>query len=137
MKMDWPSINNDVDAVALRGNKRDSMYLKADVLCRLTEHRFDIVVRNISAGGLLADTPQELAIGAAVLVTIRKIGDVPGKVVWSQPGRFGIAFDVTIDPQAVRLPVKMPKQVLDPRHAGIGKPIRHGRAPIGTRSRHP
>lgn len=133
MKMDWPSINREVDAVALRGNRRDSMFLKAVVLCRRTDHRFDIVVRNISAGGLLADTPQELAIGDEVLVTIRKLGDVPGKIVWSQPTRFGIAFDVTIDPQAVRQPVKMPKKPLDPRHANIGRPIRPGRSTIGIR----
>ncbi len=132
MKMDWPSINRDVDAVALRGNKRDSMFLKATVQCRRTDHQFDIVVRNISAGGLLADTPQELAIGDAVLVTLRKVGDVPGKIVWSQPTRFGIAFDVTIDPQAVRQPIKVARKQIDPRHANIGVPIRRGRSPIGT-----
>ena len=133
MKMDWPSINSDVDAVALRGNRRDSMFLKASVLCRSTDHRFDIVVRNISAGGLLADTPQELVIGEAVLVTIRQVGDVPGRIVWSQPARFGIAFDVTIDPQTVRQPVRMPKAPLDPRHANVGRVLRPRRSPIGTR----
>lgn len=119
MKMDWPSINSDVDAVALRGNKRDSMFLKASVHCLRTDHRFDIVVRNVSAGGLLADTSQDLAINEAVRVTLRKVGEVPGRIVWSQSGRFGIAFDVGIDPQAVRKPVKMPKQRLDAR----GRPI--------------
>jgi PilZ domain len=133
MNMDWPSINHDVDVVALRGTKRDSMFLKAAVYCRRTDHRFDIVVRNISAGGLLADTPQALDIGEVVLVTLRKIGDVPGKIVWSQPSRFGIAFDVTIDPQDVRQPIKAPRKPLDPRHANIGVPIRRRRAPIGTR----
>ncbi len=132
MNMDWPSINRDIDAVALRGTKRDSMFLKATVLCRRTDHRFDIVVRNISAGGLLADTPHELGIGDVVLVTLRKIGDVPGKIVWTQPTRFGIAFDVAIDPQSVRQPVKAVRKPLDPRHANIGIPMRRGRSPIGT-----
>ncbi len=131
MKMDWPSINRDVDAVALRGNKRDSMFLKASVHCLRTDHRFDIVVRNVSAGGLLADTPQELTIGDVVRVTLRKVGVVPGRVVWCQSARFGIAFDVSIDPQAVRQPVKMPKKPIDPRLPPTGGPTRRGRTPLG------
>ncbi len=103
--MDWQNISADADEVALRGTRRDSMFLKASVQCARTDHQFDIVVRNVSAGGLLADTPQTLLIGDQVLVTLRKVGDVPGKIVWAQQGRFGIAFDVTIDPQAVRQPV--------------------------------
>lgn len=107
MKMDWPGVvdADEQDAVALRGTKRDSMFVKASLQCRRTRHRFDIVVRNVSAGGLLADTPQDLDLGDQVIVDLRHVGDVPGRIVWCQPGRFGIAFDVTIDPAAVRKPV--------------------------------
>lgn len=131
MKMDWPSIDRDVDAVALRGNKRDSMFLKASLHCLRTDHRFDIVVRNVSAGGLLADTPQELPVGDEVRVTLRKVGDVPGRIVWSQPARFGIAFDVTIDPQSVRQPIKPAKPRVAPHAAPIGTISRGRRSPIG------
>lgn len=130
MKMDWPGIDRDVDAVALRGTKRDSMFLKAGLHCLRTDHRFDIVVRNISAGGLLADTPQELAVGEEVRVTLRKVGEVPGRVVWSQPARFGIAFELAIDPQAVRQPVKTPKPRVAPHVGPIGTVPRGRRAPI-------
>lgn len=109
MNMDWPSAGSGDDPVLLRGMKRDSMFLKASIHCRRTDHRFDIVVRNVSAGGLLADTPQELTNDDPVVVTLRNVGDVPGRVVWVQGGRFGIAFDVVIDPQLVRTPVKAPK----------------------------
>ena len=110
MNMEWPGNDSIDDSVALRGMKRDSMFLKASLYLRRTEHRFDIVVRNISAGGMLADTPQELTNGDLVTVTLRKVGDVPGRVVWSQGNRFGVAFDVAIEPQMVRTPVSVPKQ---------------------------
>ena len=119
--MDWQNISADADEVALRGTRRDSMFLKASVQCARTDHQFDIVIRNVSAGGLLADTPQALLIGDIVLVNLRKVGDVPGKIVWVQPGRFGIAFDVTIDPQAVRQPVSAPRKA--PASGGLsGRP---------------
>jgi PilZ domain len=110
MTMEWPGNETVDDSVVLRGMKRDSMFLKASLYLRRTEHRFDIVVRNISAGGMLADTPQELGNGDLVIVTLRKVGDVPGRVVWSQGKRFGVAFDVAIEPTLVRTPVTAPKQ---------------------------
>lgn len=132
MKMDWPGVADGEkhDPVALRGTKRDSMFVKATLHCRRTHHRFDVVVRNVSAGGLLADTPQDLALGDQVMVDLRHVGEVPGRVVWSQPGRFGIAFDVTIDPAAVRKPVTvretrpgLPQLAPSPRWPGSRRPI--------------
>jgi hypothetical protein len=105
MKMDWPSLNRDVDAVALRGTKRDSMFVKAVLNLKRTGHDVDVVIRNISAGGMLADSPQTFEIGDVAVVTLRKVGAVPGRIVWVQAGRFGMAFDVAIDPQDVRKPV--------------------------------
>ena len=107
MKMDWPSINRDVDAVALRGTKRDSMFVKALLHLKRTGQDVDIVIRNVSSGGMLADSPQVFDIGDAAVVTLRKVGAVPGRIVWAQAGRFGMAFDVAIDPQDVRKPVPM------------------------------
>lgn len=125
MNMDWPGNDTIDDSVALRGMKRDSMFLKASLYLRRTDHRFDIVVRNISAGGMLADTPQELGNGDLVTVTLRKVGDVPGRVVWSQGNRFGVAFDVAIEPQMVRTPVTAPKPRSAPsaaRRPAMGRP---------------
>ena len=106
MKMDWPTgtLPTD-DDVALRNNRRDSMFLKAAIHCDRMNHSFDIVVRNVSAGGMLADTTMGLLHGDIVKVDLRNVGQVPGRVVWVQDGRFGVAFDVIIDPQAVRQPL--------------------------------
>lgn len=110
MKMDWPGVSdalsdNDKDAVALRGARRDSLFLKASVSCPLLPEPVDVVVRNISAGGMLADTPDDFPIGTQLTVTLRNIGAVSGRIVWAQAGRFGISFDHPVDPQAVRKPV--------------------------------
>ena len=105
MKMYWQEESRSIDDIALRGTRRDSMFVKAALQCRRTDHRMDIVVRNVSAGGLLADTKQDLPIGEPVLVELRHVGSVPGRIAWAEPGRFGVAFDVSIDPSAVRKPV--------------------------------
>lgn len=97
------------DPVALRGTRRDSMFLKARIEVERLATPVDIVVRNVSAGGLLADSTMTLALGDVVRVELRRVGMVPGRVVWVQPGRFGVAFDVTIDPQQVRQPVTVKK----------------------------
>lgn len=105
MTVDWPSLNRSIDAAPLRGTRRDAMFVKASLQPARTGHAIDIVIRNISAGGLLADSPQQLEIGDEVVVTLRKVGAVPGRVVWVQAGRFGMAFSIAIDPQDVRKPV--------------------------------
>ena len=108
MKMDWPG-QASADEVALRGTRRDSMFLKSMITVDRLNHSFDIVVRNVSAGGLLADTTMDLKLDDVVKVDLRRVGRVSGRVIWSQNGRFGIAFDVTIDPQLVRQPVAVRK----------------------------
>ncbi|MEQ1724573.1 MAG: PilZ domain-containing protein [Sphingopyxis sp.] len=108
MEMEWPG-ETDADAVALRGMRRDSMFLKARIDVDRLVHGFDIVVRNVSAGGLLADTTMDLELGDVVKVELRRVGSVPGRIVWVQAGRFGVAFDVTIDPQLVRQPIVVKK----------------------------
>ena len=116
MKMDWPSEAN-ADMVALRNMRRDSMFLKSRIDVDRLEHGFDVVVRNVSAGGLLADTTMDLCLGDSVKVELRHVGSVPGRVVWTQAGRFGVAFDVTIDPVLVRQPVTIKKSPTIPKGA--------------------
>ncbi|MEQ1510219.1 MAG: PilZ domain-containing protein [Sphingopyxis sp.] len=108
MTMSWPLDANE-DAVSLRGKARDSLYVKAHITVDRLQHGFDIVVRNVSAGGLLADTTMDLELGDVVKIELRRVGVVPGRVVWIKPARFGVAFDVIIDPQLVRQPVTVKK----------------------------
>jgi hypothetical protein len=80
------------------------MALKAEILCRRTQARFGIIVRNISGGGLSAECPEILSVGDEVVVSLRRLGEVPGRIVWVQSQRFGMAFEMRIDPVKVHQP---------------------------------
>lgn len=88
-----------------RNDARDSLFLMADF--RVTgrtavEH---VRVRNLSAGGLMAEYAAGLPQGLDVEFDVRGIGWVPGKVAWSAAGRIGVAFVSPIDPLLARKPV--------------------------------
>ena len=58
-------------------------------------------IRNLSAGGLMADLPYPVDPGDRIHVLLRGVGDVNGRVAWTGEGRIGMTFDRAIDPQAV------------------------------------
>ncbi len=88
-----------------RGSVRDSMFLQARV--RRLERDEEIVarVRNLSAGGMMMETPAQLVRGDRIESEVRGIGLVRGKVAWAAEGRVGVAFDSPIDPKAARVPI--------------------------------
>lgn len=61
-------------------------------------------VRNVSAGGLMAEYAAPLMAGTPVEVTLRGIGAVTGVVAWSTDGRIGVSFDRPVDPGLARRP---------------------------------
>ena len=96
------SVDEEVAALS-RSADRDSLFLQADVLIPGQAAPLVVRVRNLSAGGMLAEaTLRGLAQGAAIEVELRNVGPVPGRIVWVGEGKFGIAFDRQVDPQAVR-----------------------------------
>ena len=91
-----------------RSSSRDSLFLSATIR-REGQAAKDLVpsrVRNLSAVGLMADYCDVGVVGEPVIVTVRGIGSVTGKVAWIKQGRIGIAFDVEVDPKLARKPVK-------------------------------
>lgn len=91
-------------AAGQRSRKRDSLFLAARMRAGDGEAT-DIRVRNLSEGGLMIDGAPPMAIGTELVVELRNIGPVPGKVAWYIDGRAGVAFDVPIDPIKARKPV--------------------------------
>lgn len=59
------------------------------------------LVRNISAGGLMAHIYSELLIGDPVVVEFRSGQTIAAKVLWRREGAAGLRFDVDIDAAAV------------------------------------
>ena len=100
------------DPEASRSDSRDSLLLSATF--RVVGYRGEktVRVRNLSAGGLMAELDGAIDTGTPVEIDVRGVGWVQGKVAWVTAGRIGIAFDQQIDPMAARKPVvavKKPK----------------------------
>lgn len=55
------------------------------------------LVRNISAGGVMAHVYREIPVGTRVEIEIKNDEPLPGTVVWIEDTNVGIAFDEQID----------------------------------------
>ena len=85
--------------------ERDSLFVMADLRIDGVAGDQRVKVRNLSAGGMMAEGEAKVQTGAAVEVNIRNIGWVEGSVAWVQDNRFGIAFHDEIDPKVARAPL--------------------------------
>ena len=93
------------DSAAQRIDARDSLLLVAQFRVAGQGDTVQVRVRNLSAGGLMAEVPKPIDIGTMVEVDVRGVGWVNGRIAWVAAGRVGVAFDHLIDPQAARKPV--------------------------------
>ena len=85
---------------------RDSLFVMADLRIDGIEGDHRIRVRNLSAGGLMAEGGPAVQRGQVAWVNVRNIGWVEGSVAWVQDSRFGVAFREDIDPRVVRAPLE-------------------------------
>ena len=94
-------------AAKARNAARDSMMLQAPLhrVGSAAQGAVTLRIRNLSAGGLMADCGEPLVSGEQVVMDLRGIGEVTGSVAWSHDGRVGISFDSPIDPRQARKPV--------------------------------
>ena len=95
------SVDEEVAALS-RGAERDSLFLQAGLILPGSADPVTVRVRNLSPGGMLAEANVKVVQGVAVEVDLRNVGPVAGRVIWVGEGKFGIAFDRQVDPQAVR-----------------------------------
>lgn len=89
------------DAAPLDGQERgrESVSLNARLRVGDAKRATKVRIRNVSAGGLMAEVPRPLAPDAAVEIELAGIGWVAGRVAWQIEGRIGVAFDSEIDPR--------------------------------------
>ncbi len=95
----------DNPASAKRGTDRDSLLLKAILRFPSAKDEREVRIRNLSAGGLMAEVPVRVSRGEPVEINLRSIGWITGHVAWVTEGRIGIAFDHPINPKDARKPV--------------------------------
>ncbi|MES2782880.1 MAG: PilZ domain-containing protein [Pseudomonadota bacterium] len=84
---------------------RDSLLLKAVIRFSTTREERTVRIRNLSAGGLMAEVPTGLMRGERVEINLHSIGWVSGHIAWVTDGRVGIAFDHPINPKDARKPI--------------------------------
>lgn len=104
----------------VRDAARDSMFLQA-ILRPMSggmSPAFSVRVRNLSAGGMMAEAEVDVAIDDRILVELRNIGQVEGKVAWVRGTRFGLSFEEPIDPKLARKPTR--QDVVQPTISGSG-----------------
>ncbi|WP_417593556.1 PilZ domain-containing protein [Parasphingorhabdus sp.] len=111
---------------------RDSLFLKAELRFIDGDDCGEVRIRNLSAGGLMAEAPVQTKRGDDVQIELRNIGRITGHVAWVAQGRFGIAFDHPIDPKLARKPVgqskvELPKYLRQKAKSNV--PLRHGQRP--------
>ena len=101
------SIRDETFSPAKRKMNRDSLLLKAVLRFSNAREEYEMRIRNLSAGGLMAEVPNGLSRGERIYVKIQNIGWVGGHVAWAIDGRIGVAFDKVINPKDARIPVRV------------------------------
>ncbi|HEV7290064.1 PilZ domain-containing protein [Sphingomonas sp.] len=91
------------DPASQRNAVRDSLFLAATL--RIEQVEVPVRVRNLSAGGLMAEYSDPVDSGTPVEINVRGVGWTRGYIAWNAEGRIGIAFDRPIDPLLARKPV--------------------------------
>ncbi len=86
---------------------RDSLFVLVDLRIDGEDLERKVKMRNLSAGGMMAEGSARVSRGQAVWVNLRRAGWTEGTVAWVQGDRFGIAFRNEIDPAAARAPEKV------------------------------
>ena len=104
-----------MSAVDTRNVSRDSLFLMADIQVEGRAQPVRAKVRNLSAGGMMADGDFSVERGARLVVDLRHVGHVSGTVAWVQDSRIGIAFDREIDPKKVRARIGVSESTV-PQH---------------------
>jgi len=102
-------LNSPASENPKRDAERDSLFLKTTIHFVNGDTHDNVRVRNISAGGMMAEASIQPNRGDSVEVELRNIGWITGSVAWVATGRFGIAFDHSIDPKLARKPVGQTK----------------------------
>lgn len=87
---------------------RNSFFMMAEMRALDEDTPYRLRVRNLSAGGMMAEGSAPFQRGSVVIVTLRNIGEVFGTVAWRQDERYGIAFDEEIDAALARAPLANP-----------------------------
>lgn len=117
-------------AVDTRNISRDSLFLLAELRLDGSDVVERVKVRNLSAGGMMAEGPVKVLRGARLSIKLKNIDWIDGSVAWVQDNRFGIAFDTTVDPSLARSSVTPQEELSSPRFTRPALQSRDEQAPL-------
>jgi PilZ domain len=85
--MDQPIFKQPLNPVGApaRDADRDSLLLKAVLRFETIKEDKEVRIRNLSAGGLMAEAPLRVARGEKVEINLRNVGWISGTVAWASP----------------------------------------------------
>ena len=96
----------DAEPASLKSARgRDSLFLTAHIRLDGDADEQEVRIRNLSAGGMMAELGRTVPVGTVATLQLRGIGEVTGRIAWCAEGRVGIALDTEIDPKRARKPV--------------------------------
>ena len=87
-----------------RAGRRGSVLLQAQARRPGQTEPMTLRIRNLSADGLGGDRVQGMTQGEVLILTLRGIGEISGRVAWIAGSRFGFVFDHPVDPALIRQP---------------------------------
>lgn len=90
------------DATHRRATRRDSMFLHATLRRNGDGPPLTMRIRNLSAGGMMAEIGEPFTKGDRISIDLRGIGMLEGIVAWREESRIGVAFAQEIDPRLAR-----------------------------------
>ena len=94
-----------MQSVETRNVTRDSLFLFAELEFEGRTDPVRVKVRNLSAGGMMAEAAIVTGRGERLSIKLRNLEAVKGTVAWVQGDRFGVSFDTEIDPRVARAQV--------------------------------
>ena len=95
----------DAPSDGQRQESRDILLLSARFRVKGEKAVTQVRIRNLSAGGLMAELPEGIEPDTEVEIEVRGIGWIAGRIAWTAVGRAGVAFDKPVDPKKARKPV--------------------------------
>ena len=81
-----------------RAGRRGSVLLQPQARRPGQSESVTLRIRNLSATGLGGDLVPGMIQGEVLILTLRGIGEIGGRVAWIAGSRFGRSFDQSIDP---------------------------------------
>ncbi|MGK6321270.1 PilZ domain-containing protein [Sphingomonas sp. DT-204] len=104
-QLSYDSLVSAASGDSQRSGGRDSLLLAANLRMAGLDEPVQVRVRNLSAGGLMAEYAGPVDVNDPLEIEVRGLGWVRGRIAWATDGRIGVAFEKPVDPKAARKPV--------------------------------